>query len=67
VDERDVDAVIEEIEAHGPRLVALSAHDSTAWTCETFRQRFAQRYRTLRFGEELRITAEGTAFTTPFS
>lgn len=57
VDERDVNAVIEEIEARGPRLVALSAHDSTAWTCETFEQRFGDRYQTLRVGEELHITA----------
>lgn len=67
VDERDVAAVVEAIEARGPRLVALSAHDSTAWTCETFRQSFADRYRTLRVGDELRITAEGTTSTTPSS
>lgn len=63
VDERDVDAVIEEISARGPQLVALSAHDSTAWTCETFRQQFGDRYRTLRVGEELRITAQEEALT----
>lgn len=63
VDERDVDAVIEEIAARGPRLVALSAHDSTDWTCETFERRFGDRYRTLRVGEELHITARESAST----
>lgn len=63
VDEHDVDAVIDEIEARGPRLVALSAHDSTDWTCRTFERRFGDRYQTLRVGEELHITADEPAST----
>jgi 7,8-dihydropterin-6-yl-methyl-4-(beta-D-ribofuranosyl)aminobenzene 5'-phosphate synthase len=57
VSERDAEHVLEEIEARGPRLVALSGHDSTPWTYDAFRRRFGGRYRTLRAGEELRISA----------
>lgn len=57
VNERDVDAIIDELEARGPRLVALSGHDSTDWTCDTFERRFGDRYRTLRVGEALHISA----------
>jgi hypothetical protein len=39
--------------------VALSGHDSTPWTYDAFSRRFGDRYRTLRAGEELRITAAG--------
>jgi hypothetical protein len=49
--------VLEQIEARGPRVIALSGRDSTPWTCDTFRRRFGDRYRTLRAGVELRITA----------
>jgi 7,8-dihydropterin-6-yl-methyl-4-(beta-D-ribofuranosyl)aminobenzene 5'-phosphate synthase len=49
--------VLEQIETRGPRIVALSGHDSTSWTYDAFRRRFGDRYRTLRAGEELRITA----------
>ena len=48
---------LEEIQARGPRLIALSGHDSTPWTFDAFTRRFGDRYRTLRAGEELRITA----------
>jgi hypothetical protein len=51
--------VLEEIEARGPRVIALSGHDSTPWTYDAFGRRFGDRYRTLRVGEELRITAVG--------
>jgi hypothetical protein len=37
--------------------VALSWHDSTPWTYDAFGHAFGDRYRTLRAGEELRITA----------
>jgi 7,8-dihydropterin-6-yl-methyl-4-(beta-D-ribofuranosyl)aminobenzene 5'-phosphate synthase len=57
VSERDVDHVLEEIGARGPRVIALSGHDSTPWTYDAFARRFGDRYRTLRAGEELRITA----------
>jgi hypothetical protein len=49
--------VLAEIEARGPRLIALSGHDSTPWTYDAFARRFGERYRTLRAGEELRISA----------
>jgi 7,8-dihydropterin-6-yl-methyl-4-(beta-D-ribofuranosyl)aminobenzene 5'-phosphate synthase len=57
ISERDVGQVLDEIEARGPRLVALSGHDSTPWTFRAFAARFASRYRTLRAGEELKISA----------
>ncbi|MGN6680515.1 MAG: hypothetical protein ACTHKL_22370 [Streptosporangiaceae bacterium] len=59
VSERDVTHVLDEIHARGPSLVALSSHDSTPWTYDAFGRRFGDRYRTLRAGEELRITATG--------
>jgi 7,8-dihydropterin-6-yl-methyl-4-(beta-D-ribofuranosyl)aminobenzene 5'-phosphate synthase len=57
ISERDAEHVLDEIQARGPRLVALSGHDSTPWTYDAFTARFGDRYRTLRAGEELRITA----------
>jgi 7,8-dihydropterin-6-yl-methyl-4-(beta-D-ribofuranosyl)aminobenzene 5'-phosphate synthase len=59
ISERDATHVLDEIHARGPRLVALSSHDSTPWTYDAFGRRFGDRYRTLRAGEELRITATG--------
>jgi hypothetical protein len=55
--ERDAGHVPEEIEPRGPRVIALSGHDSTPRTYAAFSRRFGDRYRTLRAGEELRITA----------
>ena len=57
ISERDAEHVLAEIEARGPRIVALSGHDSTPWAFNAFARRFGDRYRTLRAGEELRITA----------
>jgi len=57
ISEHDAEHVLEEIQARGPKLVALSSHDSTPWTYDAFARRFGDRYRTLRAGEELRITA----------
>jgi 7,8-dihydropterin-6-yl-methyl-4-(beta-D-ribofuranosyl)aminobenzene 5'-phosphate synthase len=57
ISEHDVDRVLDEIEARGPRLVALSGHDSTPWTFGAFAARFKGRYQTLRAGEELKISA----------
>jgi len=57
ISERDADRVLDEIQARGPRLVALSGHDSTPWTFSAFADRFADRYRTLRAGEEITISA----------
>lgn len=59
VDERDAEAVMAAIAARGPRLVALSGHDSTPWTYDQFAARFGSAYRLLRVGEEVRITAAG--------
>jgi len=59
IGEADVAHVLDEITARGPRLVALSGHDSTPWTVQAFAQRLGDRYRTLRAGEELRIGAGG--------
>lgn len=59
ITEGDAQAVIAAIRERGPRLVALSGHDSTQWTLDAFAQAFGDRYRTLRVGEELVITATG--------
>ncbi|MGZ4545984.1 MAG: MBL fold metallo-hydrolase [Blastococcus sp.] len=55
IGERDAEAVIEQVRARGPRVVALSGHDSTPWTFDAFGRAFGDAYRTLRVGEELRI------------
>jgi 7,8-dihydropterin-6-yl-methyl-4-(beta-D-ribofuranosyl)aminobenzene 5'-phosphate synthase len=55
IGERDAMEVIEQIRARGPRVVAVSGHDSTPWTFRAFEQAFGDGYRTLRVGEELRI------------
>jgi len=57
ISERDAEHVLAEIHARGPRVVALSSHDSTPWAYDAFARRFGDRYRTLRAGEGLRITA----------
>ncbi|MCZ2857482.1 MBL fold metallo-hydrolase [Blastococcus sp. VKM Ac-2987] len=57
IGERDAADVIEQIGARGPRVVALSGHDSTPWTFDAFRQAFGDGYRTMRVGSELRISA----------
>ncbi len=61
IGEADVAHVLDQIEARGPRIVALSGHDSTPWTFEAFTGRFGERYRTMRAGEELRISARTAA------
>jgi len=57
IGERDAKHVMDDVEARGLRLIALSGHDSTPWTFDAFTRRFGDRYRTLRAGEELQITA----------
>jgi 7,8-dihydropterin-6-yl-methyl-4-(beta-D-ribofuranosyl)aminobenzene 5'-phosphate synthase len=59
ISERDVAHILDEIESRGPRLVALSGHDSTQWSFDAFARRFGDRYRTLEVGQELRIAATG--------
>ncbi|MEV4703290.1 hypothetical protein [Actinoplanes sp. NPDC049316] len=49
--------VLREITARGPRVDALSGYDSTPWTFRAFDRYRGDRYRTLRAGEELRISA----------
>jgi 7,8-dihydropterin-6-yl-methyl-4-(beta-D-ribofuranosyl)aminobenzene 5'-phosphate synthase len=57
IGERDVAHVVDEIAARGPRLIALSSHDSTPWTYDAFGRRFGDMYRTMRAGETLTISA----------
>jgi hypothetical protein len=49
------------IAQRGPRVVALSGHDSTPGADRQFASRFGRTYRLLRAGQELRITAAGAA------
>jgi hypothetical protein len=65
IGERDAGHVLDEIAGRGPRLVALSAHDSTPWTYRAFARRLGDRYRTLRAGGELRISAGGVRGVAP--
>ncbi len=60
IGERDVTAVIQEITARGPSLMALSSHDSTPWTYDAFGRAFGDRYHTLQVGHELVISAAGS-------
>jgi 7,8-dihydropterin-6-yl-methyl-4-(beta-D-ribofuranosyl)aminobenzene 5'-phosphate synthase len=53
IGEQDAVEAIDAIRTHGPRIVALSGHDSTPWTYDAFATAFAERYRTLRVGEAL--------------
>lgn len=59
INERDVRAAIDGLNARGPRLVALSSHDSTPWTYDAFGQAFGERYMTLQVGERLTVSAGG--------
>jgi len=65
IGERDVGHVLDEIAARGPQLIALSSHDSTPWTYDAFGRRFGDRYRTLRAGEALTISATAGAPAPP--
>jgi 7,8-dihydropterin-6-yl-methyl-4-(beta-D-ribofuranosyl)aminobenzene 5'-phosphate synthase len=55
IGERDVAEAIDAIRTRGPRIIALSGHDSTPWTYDAFQHAFDERYRTLRVGVELLI------------
>lgn len=63
VGEKDAAAVMDAISERGPRVVALSGHDSTPWTYDRFAQRFGGSYTLLRVGERLRISASGGELT----
>jgi len=65
ISERDAEQVLQEIQARGPKLVALSRHDSTSWTYGAFARRFGDRYRPARGGRTAdrrrdRVTRRGT-------
>lgn len=55
--ERDVDDVIGLLERRHPALVAVSPHDSSAWTLDRLAGAFGDRYRTIRVGETIHIAA----------
>jgi 7,8-dihydropterin-6-yl-methyl-4-(beta-D-ribofuranosyl)aminobenzene 5'-phosphate synthase len=57
IGEDDARMVIRAIRERGPRLVALSGHDSTEWTLAAFAAAFGDRYTTLQVGAEIRIDA----------
>ncbi|MBO0822697.1 MAG: MBL fold metallo-hydrolase [Actinobacteria bacterium] len=57
IGEHDVATAIQEITSRGPRLVAVSSHDSTPWTYNAFARAFGEKYRTLRVGDRLQIGA----------
>lgn len=55
IGEQDAREAIEALRERGPTIVALSSHDSTAWTFEAMERAFGNGYRTLRVGEQLEI------------
>lgn len=63
--ENDVRHVMDEIEARGPRLVALSGHDSSPWTWTAFAERFGERYGVLRVGDAVQVDRFGARFSAP--
>ena len=65
IGERDAGPVRDQIAGRGPRRGALAAHDSTPWTYRAFARRLGDRYRTLRVGGELRISAGGVRAVAP--
>lgn len=65
INAHDAKAAIGEITRRGPRVVALSSHDSTPWTYDAFGQAFGDRYHTVRVGEELIISAAGSTAESP--
>lgn len=59
IGERDVAHVVGELRARGPGVLAVSGHDSTPWTFEARQRAFGAGYRTMRVGDELRISGTG--------
>lgn len=55
IGEQDAYGAIDALRDRGPRMIALSSHDSTPWTYEAMGRAFGEGYRTLRVGEELTI------------
>lgn len=57
INEGDARSVIDSIRERGPGLVALSGHDSTAWTIAAFDEAFGERHQALKVGQEVVIRA----------
>ncbi len=55
ISEQDVMESIEAIKREDPGIVSLSAHDSSDWSIDRFKEAFGDRYRDLRVGEEIVI------------
>jgi 7,8-dihydropterin-6-yl-methyl-4-(beta-D-ribofuranosyl)aminobenzene 5'-phosphate synthase len=61
IGQAELDETMATIASVGPSIVALSGHDSTPWTYSAFQEAFGDRYRTLRAGEPLVISASTPA------
>ena len=55
IGKQDVRAAITAIKAADPKFVALSPHDSSDWSIDTFRDAFRQQYHDLKVGRELQL------------
>ncbi|MEA2014603.1 MAG: MBL fold metallo-hydrolase [Thermodesulfobacteriota bacterium] len=55
ISEQDVMDSIEATKKEDPRIVSLSAHDSSDWSIDKFKEAFGDRYRDLKVGEEIVI------------
>ncbi|MFB0535834.1 MAG: MBL fold metallo-hydrolase [Anaerolineae bacterium] len=53
ISKEDVEASITYLQRRHPQLVALSPHDSCAWSIEAFRRAFERRYQDVQVGEEI--------------
>jgi 7,8-dihydropterin-6-yl-methyl-4-(beta-D-ribofuranosyl)aminobenzene 5'-phosphate synthase len=51
INEADARAAIDSIEKRAPALIALSGHDSTRWTLDTFDRVFGERHQALHVGK----------------
>ncbi|MGL4370595.1 MAG: MBL fold metallo-hydrolase, partial [Spirochaetota bacterium] len=56
--EIDVENGIADIRKVNPRIVSLSAHDSSDWTIEKFRDAFGDRYVELAVGKKIVIQGQ---------
>jgi 7,8-dihydropterin-6-yl-methyl-4-(beta-D-ribofuranosyl)aminobenzene 5'-phosphate synthase len=55
ITKQEVDEAIGRLQAAGPSLVGISAHDSCDWTLGRFREAFGDRYREIAVGRELTV------------
>jgi 7,8-dihydropterin-6-yl-methyl-4-(beta-D-ribofuranosyl)aminobenzene 5'-phosphate synthase len=51
----DVEAAVTRLRTAGASLVAVSGHDSTAYTMRRFAAAFGPRFRQVQVGEEIRV------------